>query len=237
MEFNQKGPLVTARIYINIEADTAAEARSHMAELLGTTVIFAEPKVDAAALTEVGENIVDTQASAAPAPEEPMPPKARRAKKADKPAPRYFKADGEDGPQLLMTVDGAQPAIEGIEEITKEQFEEIGAKQKPVIEDTVEDQAQDAADEAAETAAEKTDTLTLGDVRKALGDYVKAYGMEAAQADGPVLIAKVLGVAVDSEKPKKISDLGDDQALIKRAVEGVAEMIAKNPFNRTAKAA
>lgn len=91
----------------------------------------------------------------------------------------------------------------------------------------------DAADEAAETAAAKVDgKLTLDDVRNALGLYVGAFGMAAAQADGPVLIAKVLGVPHDPAAPKKISDLGEDQVLLKRAVDGVAEMIAKDPFKR-----
>lgn len=97
--------------------------------------------------------------------------------------------------------------------------------------DDEETAAADAADEAAETAAAKT-ALTLDDVRNALSKYVTTYGMAAAQADGPKLIAKVLGKPHDDAAPCKISDLGEDQALLAKAIAGVDEMIAKDPFGR-----
>jgi hypothetical protein len=90
---------------------------------------------------------------------------------------------------------------------------------------------QDAADEAAETAATKQANggkLTLDDVRKGLGEYVKLYGMAAAQEDGPKLIQKVLG---DNTK-LKVSDLPDDQAVLAKAVAGTKELCEKNPFKR-----
>lgn len=91
---------------------------------------------------------------------------------------------------------------------------------------------QDAADEQAEADA-KVDAsapLTHDDVRAAMGKYVKAYGMAAAQADGPILIQRVLG----DETKSKISELPDDQAVLAKAVAGVEEMISKNPFKRAA---
>lgn len=189
-------------IHITIDAPTAGEARAAMAELLDTSLIFAEPdkvKVVSTFEPETGEKTAETVADIASPTEAPK--RARKTKAKDESTP------------------AAPPATE------------------TTAADSVEDQKQDAADEQAETDAAKAANggkLTLDDVRNALGDYVKAYGMQAAQADGPVLIARVLGVDVDPAKPKKISDLGDDQALLKRAVEGVAEMIAKNPFSRTA---
>ncbi|AKR54365.1 hypothetical protein XM25_00805 [Devosia sp. H5989] len=97
------------------------------------------------------------------------------------------------------------------------------------------DAAQDAADEAAETAQQKAASgkaQTLDDVRAALGKYVKAYGMAAAQEDGPKVIALVLGKKHSPEAPCKISDIPDDK--IAAAIAGVEEMIQKNPYNRAA---
>ena len=94
------------------------------------------------------------------------------------------------------------------------------------------DAAQDAADEAAETAQQKAatgKTLTLDDVRNALGKYVKAYGMAAAQEDGPKCITLMFG-----EGKVKVSDVPDTQEALARAVAGIEEMIQKNPFNRAA---
>ncbi len=103
-------------------------------------------------------------------------------------------------------------------------------KQVEDVVDSAEDQAQDAADEAAETAGTATGKLTHDDVRKALKGYVTAYGMAAAQQDGPKLIAKVLGKEHVDIAPLKISDIPED--LLQVAVDGAQEMIEKNPFKR-----
>lgn len=71
-------------------------------------------------------------------------------------------------------------------------------------EDSAETQAQDAADEAAEHAGKTT--LTLDDVRKAVGRYTKKHGMAAAAKNVPT----ILGCA--------IADLPDDQAALAEAV-------------------
>ena len=98
-------------------------------------------------------------------------------------------------------------------------------------EDDAETVEQDAADEKAETEAARDPEkpLTLDDVRGALGAYVKKYGMESAQQDGPKVLKLVCGDAC-----AKISDIPDDQAKIKGVVDGINEMTAKNPFQRTA---
>jgi hypothetical protein len=95
-----------------------------------------------------------------------------------------------------------------------------------------EDAAQDAADEAAETAAAKAETgnkLTHDDVRNALGAYVKAYGMPAAQEDGPKVITLMFG-----EGKSKVSDIPDTQEDLSKAVAGIKEMTTKNPYSRAA---
>lgn len=93
-------------------------------------------------------------------------------------------------------------------------------------EEAAEREAQDQKDEAAEVKATVA-KLTLDDVRAALGKYVKAYGMPAAQEDGPKLIGKII------PGKTKISDIpADDQEIIKKTIAGVEEMLAKNPFGR-----
>lgn len=94
------------------------------------------------------------------------------------------------------------------------------------------DNPQDDADEAAETAAVKEASgkaLTHDDVRNALGKYVKAYGMAAAQEDGPKVITMMFG-----EGKAKVSDVPDTQEDLAKAVAGIEEMLQKNPFNRAA---
>lgn len=89
------------------------------------------------------------------------------------------------------------------------------------------DAKQDAADEAAEVAS--APELTHDDVRAALKKYVDAYGMPAAMEDGPKVFTMLFG-----EKAVKVSDIPTDQPSLKRAVDGVLEMLAKNPFKREA---
>lgn len=81
--------------------------------------------------------------------------------------------------------------------------------------------AQDAADEAAETAKTKPVDLTHDDVKKMLGGYVMAYGMEAAQADGAAFIGA-----------PKMSEIPNTQAALAKAVIGIAQGIEKNPNKR-----
>lgn len=86
---------------------------------------------------------------------------------------------------------------------------------------------QDAADEQAEVDANSATKPTLDDIRNALGKYVKAYGLGAAQEDGPKLITLVCG-----EGKVKVSDVPEDK--IEAVIAGVEEMIAKNPYQRAA---
>jgi hypothetical protein len=81
--------------------------------------------------------------------------------------------------------------------------------------------AQDAKDEAADTAAAKTVDLTHDGVKKMLGGYVQAYGMEAAQADGTGFIGA-----------PKISEIPNTQVALAKAIIGIAQGIEKNPNKR-----
>jgi hypothetical protein len=94
------------------------------------------------------------------------------------------------------------------------------------------DAQQDAADEAAETAQQKEalgKKLTHDDARAALGAYVKAYGMPAALEDGPKVLTMLFG-----DEVTKVSAIPDDQESLAKAVAGINEMTAKNPFKRGA---
>jgi hypothetical protein len=82
-------------------------------------------------------------------------------------------------------------------------------------------EAQDAKDEAADTAATKPVDLTHDDVKKMLGGYVQAYGMEAAQADGVGFIGA-----------PKISEISNTQQALAKAIIGIAQGIEKNPNKR-----
>lgn len=90
------------------------------------------------------------------------------------------------------------------------------------------DAAQDAADEAAEAEATKPAELTHDSVRDALQKYLKVYGPPATMEDGPKVFKMLFGDAT-----QKVSDIPSDQASLAKAVAGVEEMTAKNPFSRT----
>lgn len=93
-------------------------------------------------------------------------------------------------------------------------------------EDAAEETAQDDADEEADKA--DGEKITHDMIRAALGEYVQKFGMPAAQEDGP----KVVGLALGDKTKSKVSDIPDEQGALKKVLDGVREMIAKNPFKR-----
>jgi hypothetical protein len=96
--------------------------------------------------------------------------------------------------------------------------------------------AQDAADEAAEVEAARDPVkpLTLDDVRQAVGEYVKRYGMPATQEDGVNIFVQALGNPPTGEPIWKMSILPDDQDVLGRAVAGWKAAIEGNPYGRKA---
>lgn len=87
-------------------------------------------------------------------------------------------------------------------------------------------EAQDAADEAEESAAEAPkdedgEVFTLNSVRNAMGDYVKAYGIEFAQLDVPALIGA-----------PKVSAIPDTPEALRKATLAVRAAVTGNPHNR-----
>lgn len=143
-------------------------------------------------------------------------------------------ADAADAAALeerkIAIATGSTAATIGGHPASEEDAEKLGistGEARVGPEDDAATQAQDAADEQAEAAASAPDDkpATLDDIRNALGDYVKLFGMAAAQEDGPKVISLVCGDGVT-----QISKIPDDK--VAKALAGVKEMIEKNPFKR-----
>lgn len=117
----------------------------------------------------------------------------------------------------------------------KADAEAAAAEEKPAIstgEERIDptseaDAAQDAADEQAEVEQTATAKLTHDDVRAALKKYLDAYGTAAAMEDGPKVLTMLFG-----EGKVKVSDVPEDQEALQKAIDGIAEMLSKNPFKR-----
>jgi hypothetical protein len=155
----------------------------------------------------------------------PSPGHARRTKAEIAEDDAADKADADRATQAVA--DRAEETVAGIST-----GEERTDPDNPddVAQDSAEDAAQDALDEAHETAAAREaggGAKTLDDVRAALGKYVKAFGMAAAQEDGPRVLSMVCGDGVT-----KISAVPDDK--IAAVIAGIEEMLVKNPFKRAA---
>jgi putative transposon-encoded protein len=99
----------------------------------------------------------------------------------------------------------------------------VGPEDEPEVEQ------QDVADETAETAKAGAE-LSHDDVRGAMGKYVEKFGMNAARVDLPKLFA----LALKDPAITKVSLIPGDQKSLKTVVDGVNEMLAKNPFSRDA---
>lgn len=91
--------------------------------------------------------------------------------------------------------------------------------------------AQDEADEVAETeaAAPAVKTVTHDMIREVLGKYVKTYGMEYAQMDGPATIGRLFGAG-----KVKVSDIPGDPDSLHLAFSELTKLVEQNPFKREA---
>ena len=172
-----------------------------------------QPPVDAPAVDE---------AQARYAPEAELPAEAQAAKAETKPAeaeapkPARRARAPKDEPKAAPAPAAEPPAISTGEA-------RVGPQDPPEV------QEQDAADEAAETAATRKAPATADDVRAALGDYVTKFGMAAAQEDGQQVLRRLFGEGI-----AKISEIPAGAENFAKAVAGMKEMTAKNPFKREA---
>lgn len=148
--------------------------------------------------------------------ENALPPKRERGKPAPGRARRTKEEIAED--EAAEKAEASAPVADA---------PLISTGEERIDPTTAEDAAQDAADEAAEVAATPAKDLTHDDVRAALQRYVAAYGMPAAMEDGPKVFGMIFGQGV-----AKVSDIPTDQAALAKAIAGVEEMLAKNPFAR-----
>jgi ribosomal protein S20 len=197
-------------INIHIEATTAADARRQMLELLNVNIVAAPTSLTPASETQTGSG--ETVITNTPRAGETAEQTEARTNRA--PTKAQIKAAEKAAAKAA-----AEQAASNIHSAPESR---VGP------EDTPEVDAQDQADEKAEVEETKKE-LTHDDVRAALGTYVKKFGMDATQIDGPKVFKLIFG-----EKVAKISDIPPDQESLQKAVDGLNEMLAKNPYGREA---
>jgi hypothetical protein len=79
-------------------------------------------------------------------------------------------------------------------------------------------EAQDAADEAAEVATQQVKELTAEDLRAVMGQYVTAFGLAEAQADGPKLFADALGTPPPGSEMWSVTLASKNQDTLAKAI-------------------
>ena len=244
-------------ITITIDGHSAEHVREEMRRLLGSTAIISRALTNEET-SDLREAVAAGPGPAIKVPDEPITQQQAEALVADATKPARERGKPSHGAARRTKAEIAEDeAADKADAALRAAGEETGAivadknldDEKGSISDSPEDRvdpdnpedvAQDAADEAAETAAQKAETggkLTLDDVRTKIGGYVKLFGMDAAQKDGPTVIAMVIGESTEKgddgkPRPRKVSDIPDDQAVIQKVIAGVEEMTAKNPFKR-----
>lgn len=136
--------------------------------------------------------------------------------------------------QQAVAVQNAEAAVSEAPEPEKKERKPRAKKAEaaPVVvpETPAEVKAQDEADEAAEAEVTQPKTeYTRDHVRAALGKYVQKFGAVAVETDAPALFKLVF----PNETVSRISEIPETQEALGKAVAGVGEMLAKNPFKRT----
>ncbi len=229
-------------ISITIHAESGAEARQQMRELLGedvpvysTTLAEIAPEIAAEMRADIAARSVQNDARREPTiADVRMVPNAPRER--GKPSPghaRRTKAEiaEDEAAALGAALDAGVIHVNGQ---TEESALGISTGDERVgPEDDAATVEQDEADEAAETAAAVEERpadkkLTHDDVRNSLGAYVKLYGMAAAQEDGP----KVIALALKNPEIVKVSAIPETREALGAVVAGIDEMTDKNPFKR-----
>ena len=95
----------------------------------------------------------------------------------------------------------------------------VAAKAEPVVVPVIDEQ--DVADEAAEAAS---DVLTHDDVRAAVGEYTRKFGIVAAQKAIPALLGKPIAEIPDDQDSLRaaVAAIRDDMLEVKKASDIVA---------------
>lgn len=211
---------MTARININIEADSAYEAREQLRHLLGDTSVCIQG--DCGSVEPEPEPVIDNDSPlrretvAEEVEEQPV-------RERGKPAPGKARRTKEE----IAEDEAADKADAGA--AAAEEKPAVSTGEERIDPTSEADAAQDAADEQAEVEQTTTAKLTHDDVRAALKKYLDAYGTAAAMEDGPKVLTLMFG-----EGKVKVSDVPEDQEALQKAIDGIGEMLAKNPYKREA---
>jgi hypothetical protein len=104
----------------------------------------------------------------------------------------------------------------------KEAAVAVKVEAEPVVVPVIDEQ--DVADEAAEAAEAASDTLTHDDVRAAVGDYTKKFGIVAAQKAIPALLGMPIAEIPDDQDSLRaaVAAIRDDMLEVKKAADIVA---------------
>jgi hypothetical protein len=183
-------------ISITFNCDTAVEALSEL-RAFATGMHGAGPAEQVAAAKALSEAV---PAVSDPSADKTPEPAIEPAKAEEKPAPKPRGRPKKDEPVVTPQVPAPEVA------------------------------AQDAADETVETAPtvqdpEEPEVFTRDSIRKELGAYATAYGMEHALTDGPSII-----------EAKNASAVEETQEALGKATRALRAAIISNPFERAAAA-
>lgn len=216
---HQKDHAVTSRVYINIEADSADDARMEMQRLLGTPQVVKLTADEIEEIQQVVANGPGPVIETTPTTSGDDQPTAKATRERGKPSPGKARRTKEE----IAEDDAADQADAALKTAGEETGAVVPDKHVDVVEDDAETAAADAADEAAETAG--TEKPPIEQLRDVLGLYGQVYGLPAVMADGPAILATVV------EGAKKVSDIPADK--IAEAVAAVKAAGKANTYGRT----
>lgn len=125
---------------------------------------------------------------------------------------------------------GVEPAApEPVIEEPPAPVQQISAGEERI--DPAADPEPPAADIFAEPAP-PAEPKTLEDVKRALGAYVTAFGMAAAQTDGQLIFREVLGAPPAGETAWRMTLIPADGGKFDAVVAAIERAIAVNPYKR-----
>lgn len=219
------------RVYINIEADSAEEARSEMRKLLGTTT-FTPPTLAGLPASKPLAPGAAEMLNPIKVPDEPITQAEAEAivetakvttRERGKPSPGHKRRTNAE----IAEDEAADKADAERASSAANDTPAISTGGQRIDPDNPDDVAADEADEAADTAVSNDGKLTHDNLRDIMATYVKAYGLPAAQEDVPKVFSGLFGADV-----VKVSQVPEDR--IAEAIEAVKKAGRENTYERTA---
>lgn len=199
-------------------ADYLAAAMAAIGFSRGVSLAMPQPEVIAPVIV-ISDPASVAQANAEAAPVVQTEPARERGKPAPGRARRTKEEIAED-----EAADKAEAAGGATEEVAL-----ISTGEERV--DPADVAAQDAVDEAKEVE-EHRKALTVDDLKSVMGGYVKKFGMEATQEDGPKIFTEALGAPPAGQPAWKVSLLDGDQERLAKAVDVWTKAVDLNPLKR-----